>query len=387
VKRAYLVYGFFLLAALAAAVAMVRVLGRSEYDRALAKLGRSERLYSEARSELVMGTGDPLAQLTAYAVAPRRSERARIHALRILQELARMRPLPDQGAELAPLLNGASAALQLATLGALREMQSRQAAPAVAALFRSAQDSALRRESYAALRAAAAAVETRLDAAVRQADSAAIDSCVAICPDLVGGKVNLYRRLAGYYRGRGDSAQAAAYAARVGIVDTCWVVGPFDNTGVDLLERPLAPESRPFGERDTFIIDKETVGRWFRVSRLDEEGFVRFNNLFSKRCCSIAYLFTYLHVPSEREALLLLSYAEPTRVWLNDTLVHSQRVYRGWHGDDDAVRVHLKAGINRLLIKSVQDLNYWAVMCRVTDMYGERMQDVRVSWYAPQQQR
>lgn len=377
-KRSYLVYLLLLLPALLLAVLLIRYLTTSEYDRALRRLDSSERAYREARTSLVMGSGNPVEAVVAYAADTRRRTAVRRDALRILVELDRIRPLPDLGDRLLPLLDEGPEAFTVSVLEALAAMASVTAVPRVASMLREAQDSLLFTHCYAMLREAANPIVDTAHKALDDNDTARFDSCLTLLKDIPGGTGGLMFRWAGMIEKQGDTARARAIRDRVGYIDTCWVAGPFENTSAEAITHRYSPELRPFDLQDTFQIDDQTTARWLKVTHLDDRSFIVFRNLFVKHCCSVAYVYVPIQSPREQDALLMLGYFEPTAVWFNDSLVHRQVVYRLAYGDDDGVRLRLRAGHNHLLIKAVQDLNMWRLQCRLTDLYGEAI-DVRLA--------
>jgi hypothetical protein len=379
-KRGYILYLAVLLPVLLIGFLIVRGMTSGPHERALGKLGKSQREFREASDLLVLGAGDPTAVIVEYVTNPRRTTREREHALRILQQLPRHRSLPDIGAQLVPLLNHGSDDFRMVVLETLEKIESVAAAPAVVKIFRERGDTALFQAAHRALRAASVRLMKRIDSAVREDDTVRIDSCFALASRIPSGRGPVYVRLARYYESRGDSARAAACRRQAGLLDTCWVVGPFDNAGTGALTRPYGPETRPFSPLDTFHVGDEDLARWMKSSHLNDKGEVDFSKFFVKQGGGVAYLFTYLHVPADRDVLLYLAYHEPSAVWLNDTLIHRKTVYRAAQGDDDVEPVRLHKGSNALLIKSVSDLASWRVQARVTDLNGDAMPDVRFSW-------
>ncbi len=378
-KRGYIIYLAVLIPVLLIGFLIVRSMTMGPHERALRKLGETEREYREARDQLVLGVGDPTDAIVAFVTNPKRDTREREHALRVLQELPRHRPLPDIGAELVPLLDQGSPAFKAVVLETFEKIGS--VAAAVADLFRTSTDTMLYLPAHRALKAANERLMKRIEQAMREDDTTRIDSCLALASGIPSGKGPLYTRIARFYNGRGDSLRAAEFMRRAGFVDTCWVIGPFDNSGSGTLTRPLGPENRPFSPRDTFHIDDETIARWVKASRIDGDGNLNYNNFFVKRCCSVGYLFTYIHAPEDRDALLYLAYNEPTAVWFYDSLIEREVVYRGAYGDEDLKQIHLNKGVNTLMVKSVQELHTWRVQARLTNMSGDAMSDVRLSWY------
>lgn len=369
-KRSYLVYAALLVPALVLTVFLVHYLSASEYERALRSLDGSERTYRQARTTLVLGTGDPTGAVVRFATNPRNPDACRVQALRILGEIAAQRPVAGFGRQLLPLLDHGSNEFKAAALEALAAMKSTDVVAEVGRLFRETTDTVLFTAAYHMLRQAADPLTKAARAALSDSNHTAFDSCLALLEHVPGGKGLFYRHWAAHVRAEGDTTLAESLECRAGFVDSCWVAGPFDNAYQSAVTAPLSPEQRPFSIKDTFHLDDRTVAHWSLVTHIDDRGFINFNNLFAKRCCSIAYTYVPIISDSARDALLMLAYYEPVAVWFNDSLVHREVVYRSAFGDDDVVRLRLRPGMNHLLVKSVQDLASWRLEMRVADLRG-----------------
>jgi hypothetical protein len=243
------------------------------------------------------------------------------------------------------------------------------------------------------------AIKAKLSPAVATFDTAVVDSLIPVINSLPIGKGILLPKLAEYYKRSGEYARAAACFRDLGLIKRWWYTGGFENQKMNGFLKDFGPESRPFNPKDIFIIGPGSQNQilsypgrpvpssvptkigWERlINNTDENGMITISNLFVQIQYSAAYFFTYLHVPSAREARFLIGSDDGVRVWLNDTLVWSNKVFRGTYPDNDYVRIHLKQGVNRLLVKIVQDIGGCAMLVRLTDPSGNGMNDVVASY-------
>ena len=93
-KRLYAYYAIAALALLVCGIAAVHLIHGTGAGSALRKLGRGDGEYLEARQELLLKISDPADALLRFAANRSRSARARVQALKILQELSFHQEMP-----------------------------------------------------------------------------------------------------------------------------------------------------------------------------------------------------------------------------------------------------------------------------------------------------
>jgi len=143
------------------------------------------------------------------------------------------------------------------------------------------------------------------------------------------------------------------------------LIGPFDAPDMDSLLTAYPPEK----EADLAARYKGKGGAevaW-RPIHADPTGFVDLTKLVTPNEYAVVYGLAYVQSPDEREAALLLGSDDGVRVWINDVLVHSNPAYRGAYHDQDTVRVRLRKGWNKVLIKVLQGAGGWGYFLRFAD--------------------
>jgi len=151
---------------------------------------------------------------------------------------------------------------------------------------------------------------------------------------------------------------------------TQWnLIGPFDAPDMDSLTTVYPPEKE-------IILDKKYPGKenqdvsWRKI-QAGPGGYVDLTKLVKPSEQGIAFAAGYLFSAAPAETHLLLGTDDGVRVWINDALVHSNPAYRGATPDEDAVKVSLKAGWNKVLIKVLQGGGGWGYYARFADPDGK----------------
>jgi tetratricopeptide (TPR) repeat protein len=84
----------------------------------------------------------------------------------------------------------------------------------------------------------------------------------------------------------------------------------------------------------------------------------------------VAYALTYLHSPKGQEVTLRVGSDDGVKVWLNDKPVLVRRVYRSFRDAEDTVRVTVRPGPNKLLLKIDQGAEDWGFALDAVDSGG-----------------
>jgi len=83
----------------------------------------------------------------------------------------------------------------------------------------------------------------------------------------------------------------------------------------------------------------------------DKKGYIDLAGIFGNCDFSLAYAYAEIESIHARETVLACGSDDGIRVWLNGKQVHSHEVQRGYRQSNDTCPIHLKAGINRILLK------------------------------------
>ena len=145
------------------------------------------------------------------------------------------------------------------------------------------------------------------------------------------------------------------------------VIGPFkgpkpNDIALDV-RTPLEDDylKRADGSVDAkaaFKAGDQTV-RWTAASAGVKNGFVNLGRLLGPADHCIAYAYAEVEAIHPRETVLRCGSDDGIQIWLNGQVVHSNDTTRGYHPGDDEAPVHLRAGVNRLLVKVTNHESAW----------------------------
>ncbi len=121
----------------------------------------------------------------------------------------------------------------------------------------------------------------------------------------------------------------------------------------------------------------ETNGKKWLAAKTNESGVLDFLEVFDDRSLTtrVAYACSYIFAESDHVAALHFGSDDGAKIWINDLLVWEMDVYRGMVQYSETVRIPLKKGINRVLVKITQGTGDWRF---VAGIEGEHIGAVSV---------
>jgi hypothetical protein len=133
-------------------------------------------------------------------------------------------------------------------------------------------------------------------------------------------------------------------------LDAWHVAGPFDNGAGDAgLDRVYPPEEK-IDPKVTYA-GKAGKVRW-RTVKPGAGGYVDLQAFFAPHSEHIvSYLYRDVESPAEQDATILLGTDDGAKLWVNGKLVFSTRAHRAAAPEQDSVKVRLKKGTNRIVLK------------------------------------
>ena len=129
-------------------------------------------------------------------------------------------------------------------------------------------------------------------------------------------------------------------------------IGPFDAPDIKYLKTAYPPET-------AISLNKSYRGKGnmeiaWRKTRGEETGYIRLGDLIQPHKGAIAYALVYVLSPKTYQTYMLLGSDDGIRVWLNDTLIHTNYADRDAYLDQDKIKVFLREGWNKVLIKVLE---------------------------------
>jgi putative membrane-bound dehydrogenase-like protein len=133
-------------------------------------------------------------------------------------------------------------------------------------------------------------------------------------------------------------------------LDYWHIAGPFDNGEGDAgLDRVFPPEKK-IDPRDVYQ-GKAGPVRW-RTVKPDLKGYVDLQAFFAGASDNIvSYLYRDVESPADQDATVLLGVDDCAKLWANGQLAHTSRGHRAAEPGQYAVKVKLRKGANRILLK------------------------------------
>lgn len=149
-----------------------------------------------------------------------------------------------------------------------------------------------------------------------------------------------------------------------------WLLGPFPNPENSAFERAFIDETAANPLALTTVRVDNRLLRWREIRIADPQGVVDLTQFFRQTEWVACYAYTEFVVDSAMDADLRIGSDDSVKVWLNGQLVHQFSGMRGLTVDQDRVRVRLRKGTNRLLLKVTQGGGGWEFCVRLTDLQG-----------------
>jgi Flp pilus assembly protein TadD/transglutaminase-like putative cysteine protease len=171
----------------------------------------------------------------------------------------------------------------------------------------------------------------------------------------------------------GDAEGARAARASLGLFTRFAVVGPFGEgrAGFSQVFPPEKEAAAPEAGRSY----KGKLGevRWRSGDALVREGALVLDGMLRPDTQATAYVVAFARSPREQDVALRLGTPGPVKAWVGGALVLARDVVRGAAFDQDAAPAHLRAGWNRIVVKTTVTDEPWRLYLRVTDAEGRAL--------------
>lgn len=199
-------------------------------------------------------------------------------------------------------------------------------------------------------------------------------------------KAGAYRKV---YESRNEQKMnnIIAVLKAIGTIRAWKVIGPFKNEDND------GPFKQAFEVEQDVLAGKldftreymglgtmgETKIKWRHALTGNHNGFpnfVNFDNTFSPNDWVIAYAFTRIYSPEEREVKVACGSDDGMRLWFNGQMVIDDYVARGAGPKQDVVPVKLKKGWNEALVKVEERIGGWGFFLEFLDSADKPLTDL-----------
>ncbi len=109
---------------------------------------------------------------------------------------------------------------------------------------------------------------------------------------------------------------------------------------------------------------------WRKKVPQDHQHNISFSDLVSPGADVVAYALTYLSVPSKGEYMIRVTSSNAVKMWVNDIPMLTEQKVEEDAVDQFRVPVVLRAGWNKILVKSCHERGSWLLGLTVTDRAG-----------------
>ena len=172
---------------------------------------------------------------------------------------------------------------------------------------------------------------------------------------------------------RGDDAGREAALASAGFRLDFAIIGTWDNDQGKGFDAEQPPE-REIDLGKTYPA-KRTEARWRTDYVRDPRGKTDLAAVLEPNQWRVAYAAAAVQVSEGGDYELRVSSADPVKVWVNEVLVFEGRRLDTWLFDGLTIPVKLRAGVNRVLVKSAQQTGSWLLVARITRPDGVPVAD------------
>ncbi len=188
--------------------------------------------------------------------------------------------------------------------------------------------------------------------------------------------VNVNLGLAEYYSKNNMTDKAMEQMQQTGTLheNTWLVLGPYDNTAGIGYNTKYIPENTTQIDLTAKYEGIDEQISWKKFTDNAFNGFIDFGEDINWR---VAYAWTAVTSPDEREVFFRFGSDDQSKIWLNGTEVFADTNAQTAILDKNTIPVTLKAGKNTILVKVCNEEMSWGFFLRVTDADGKPVEDVR----------
>ncbi len=130
------------------------------------------------------------------------------------------------------------------------------------------------------------------------------------------------------------------------------LVGPFENIGGSGYKEVYPVEKERFNSDATYRNEIGVPLRWIRPAEVQRSGEVETDHYVVGGDDMVVYANTFLTIPEDRIVELRLARSSPITIWLDDHMIFTSRERIGLEYDGERIRLPLKKGTHRLLVKT-----------------------------------
>ena len=183
--------------------------------------------------------------------------------------------------------------------------------------------------------------------------------------------------LAEFYRENNMPEKAKASVQGTGFItkEVWWTLGPFDNANGIGYDTAYIPENVMQLDTATQYNGIDGQVGWEKADKI-LEGYIGFDTDVD---WGVAYAFTTVISPDERQVQFRFDSDDQGKVWLNGREVHAHTHAHSATIDRYIIPVTLKPGENSILVKVCEEEGGWGFYLRITDTDGKPYDDLIIN--------
>jgi len=158
-------------------------------------------------------------------------------------------------------------------------------------------------------------------------------------------------------------------ARDAGFITDWWLIGPFPNPGDAMFKKGYAPEQK-IDLQSPLEVEGKTY-RWKKHHTPQWNGVIDLEQAIAREDNVGAYAYIEITVDADQDVVVKFGSDDSAVVWINGQQVHAIQAGRPLTVDNDKFDAHLKAGVNKILVKVLNGSALWAFCMRVTQPNGE----------------
>jgi putative heme-binding domain-containing protein len=133
-------------------------------------------------------------------------------------------------------------------------------------------------------------------------------------------------------------------------MDWWHIIGPFDNGDGDAGFEKVYPPEKSIALKASYP-GKSGPVHW-KTIKPDAKGYIDLQAQYAPHSDEIvSYLYREIESPADQAATVLLGADDCSRLWINGEVVHSSRDHNAAVSEQYTIKVKLKKGVNRVLLK------------------------------------
>lgn len=151
--------------------------------------------------------------------------------------------------------------------------------------------------------------------------------------------------------------------AQLGYINNFFILGPFKNENRTGMQKIYPPEtSINFNKKY-----KKSTYHSIKWRKLDFNHFncINLKNYLTPDENGIVYLLTYIQVTNSGNYNIIYGNNDGIKIWINNCLIVNEDIYKSSYFEQNRVKVFLKKGLNKILIKSSTEEGYWNLFFRI----------------------